>query len=389
MEEKQSDIIDKPEFDELEELQNEALKRPEQHGDLLTLEEMKDLLRQEPYKLAKYEQYETELLYDEKSRKYYTDYFKEPYGDHILLRHILAELCVMHKSELDWERVTGGYDMAILADIVGLYYTPLAWCKLPHSLTQKFIIVGKFAKEVEEKRPGHEDLIDFLLNEAREKRAVWFVDHMPACGIPEWENFLTNYPRADLLKALEPDKDYLFHLPKPNKASLEENLEYVIAHRGFKRAQEVLDKLRQEWNHLVKLKLCKFNELNGEEIEALREYVFDSVNYQIDLWRMEAGDQDENAVALEQKEPQAPKMCRYICAEKIKETGVKTVEEYIQELEDSCVSAPNLADTLLRGKKLGYLNFHGDGKSAIYKHLKECYPGKIKFGYTNFTLYFK
>ena len=32
--------------------------------------------------------------------------------------------------------------------------------------------------------------------------------------------------------------------------------------------------------------------------------------------------------------------------------------------------------------------FHGESKSAIFQHLKECFPGKIKFGYVNFTQYY-
>lgn len=378
-----------PEYDEMDEWEYDETENQEEHGELLTLTEMKDLLQQEAYKLDEDEQYQPELLLDEQTGKYYTDYFKDPYSDHILLSHILAELCVKHKEELDWGRVTAGYDSAILAKIVGLYYTPLAWCQVPPSLTKKYIIVGKFAKEVEVDRPGRMDLIDLLLNEAREKRAVWFVDHIPSRGIAEWDIFLTNYHRADLLKALSPNSDYYFQLPKVSVSCLEENLGYVIAHRGIKKAQEVLERLRKEWYHLVKLKLCNFDQLTGEEIEKLREYVFDIVNYRMDMWKMAAEKGGEIDIDTEQGEKDAPKVCRYICAEKIKETGVRSVEEYTQMLGDACSDAPTLCNVLVQGKQLGYLNFHGDGKAAIYKHLKECYPGKIKFGYPNFTQYFK
>lgn len=376
-----------PEFDEMDEWE-EDIEGQEEHGDLLTISEMIELMQQEPYKLDKDEQYQPELLLDDQTGKYYTDYFKSQYEDHILLSHILAELCVEHKGDLDWGRVTDGYDTAILAKIVGLYYSPLAWSQVPTSLTDRYIIVGKFAKEVEVDRPGRMELIDLLLNEAREKRAVWFVDHIPSRGIAKWENFLTNYPRADLLKALSPNSDYYFHLSNVSVSWLRENLEYVVAYRGIKKAQEVLDRLRKEWNHLVKLKLCNFDKMTNEEIEELREYVFDTVNYQMDLWKIEAGEDEETENKSEQGELEAPKVCRYICAEKIKETGARTVVEYTQMLGDACSDAPTLGNMLVQGRRLGYLNFHGDGKSAIYKHLKECYPGKIKFGYPNFTQYF-
>lgn len=362
-----------PEYDEMDEWEDDDIESQEEHGDLLTITEMKELLQQEPYKLDEGEQCQTELLFDEKSGKYYTDYFKNQYEDHILLRHILAEECVAHKEELDWGRVTDGYDTAILAQIVGLYYSPLAWCELPASLKERYIIVGKFAKEVEANRPGRMELIDLLLNEAREKRAVWFVDHLPERGIAKWEIFLTNYHRADLLKALSPNADYYLQLPNVSASWLKENLEYVITYRGIKKAQEVLERLRKEWNHLVKLKLCNFDELTDAEIEELKEYVFDTVNYQMDIWNIEAGAEEE-VVTAGKRFSLLTDECR---AEK-KEAKV------ISELRAACKgTAVGLWKVIRMNEALGYLGTRELEASVIYRAFTE-YFGKLPYTERNF-----
>lgn len=368
----ENEYID-PEYDEMDEWEDDDIESQEEHGDLLTITEMKELLQQEPYKLDEGERHQPELLFDEKTGKYYTDYFKNQYEDHILLRHILAEECVAHKEELDWGRVTNGYDTAILAKIVGLYYTPLAWCKLPVSLTERYIIVGKFAKEVEEDRPGRMDLVIFLLDEAREKRAVWFADHLPERGIAKWEIFLTNYHRADLLKALSPNADYYFQLPNVSAFWLKENLEYVISYRGIHKAQEVLDRLRKDWNHLVKLNLCNFDKLTKEEVESLREYVFDTVNYQMDIWKIEAGEEEE--VVTEGKRFS---LLTDECHAEKKEAKV------ISELRAACKgTAVGLWKVIRENEALGYLCTRGMQTSKIYRAIVD-YFGELPYTERNF-----
>ena len=364
-------------MEELEEFESEDFESKDAHGELLTIDEMKELLQQEPYKPYD-DSYSTELSYDEQTGLYYTDYFKDEDAENILLNHLLAEQCVMHTKELDWCRVTDGYDATILATIVGLYCNPLAWCEIPPSLTNHYVIVGKMAKEVSDyNRSERMDLMTFLLNESREERALWFADHLPARGIAKWENFLSNYCRADLLKVMSPECNYL-PLPHLNPQSLKENLEYVVWHRGMAKAQEVLDRLRKEWNHLVKLKLCNFGELSEEEIESLHEFVFDTLNYQMDLWAVEYGAEDEEVAKQENEKPEAFTLLTDTCRAEHKEKKV------ISELRAACKgTAVGLWKVIRENEALDYLGTKGMQAAKIYRAFAEFF-GQLPYSERNF-----
>lgn len=362
----------------MEEYDFEELEVQKEHGDFLSISEMRELLQLAPYKPYD-DEYPTDLSYDDQTGMYYTDYFKEHGDDHILLRHILAELCIAHKEELDWSRVTNGYDAAILAHIIGLYNAPLAWCEIPHSLTEKYVISGKFAQEIEEKRDDYEELINFVLNEVREKRALWFADHLPARGIAKWETFLSNYARADLLIALSPRSDRYIELPKVNTSSLEENLEYVVAHRGIEKAREVLERLKKDWNHLVKLKLCNFDRHSNEEIEVLYNYVFDAVNYKMELWQIEYGADNEPII----NSAQSPSDARFsLLTDECYEEG--KANKVISELRTACKgTAVGLWKVIRTNEALDYLGTRGMQTSKIYRAIVD-YFGELPYSERNF-----
>ena len=349
---------------------------------LVTIEEMRELAKNEPYKVPEdepfpIEPYPLELLKDKNTNLYYTDYFAQRMSDFII-NHIMAEECIEHKDELDWSRVTNGYDGAILARIIGLYENPLVWSETPNN----YILSGKYAKEECVERPEHKDLIDLLLNEGREKRAVWFAEHLPKKKMAKWDILMSNYHRADLL-LYTCDSDYYadacYNSPVIGLPYLKENLEYIKEYCGVAKVEEVIARLREVWTHITKLKLCRFDELSEEEIQNLHEYVFDEVNYQIDVWKMEEDEEQETPA----------KECRYINREKIMEIRAWSVEEYTAQLREACQHADKLGPFLSRGKQIGYFDFMGDRKIDVYKHLKECFPGVITYGYPNFTLYFK
>ena len=103
--EEEIEIIEEPEFGELEEWEEYGFESKEKYedylknsaedplygcGDLLTIKEMKELLQQEPYKPKGIdEQYPPVLLLDEKTGKYYTDFFRD-FRQHLLLGHIFV-----------------------------------------------------------------------------------------------------------------------------------------------------------------------------------------------------------------------------------------------------------------------------------------------------------
>lgn len=352
---------------------------------LLTIEEMMELLQTDRYRLdEEYEEFKPEFEKDPETGLYFTDYFKEEDIDHLLYNHLLAELCIAHRKQLDWGRTTDGYNCAIIAKIVAIYSHPLVWSEVPYSVLENYVITGRFAKEESLKREDYGELILFLLNESRELRALWFADHLPTRAIPNWSTLMTNYCRADLLTVPTSGPAEL-PLPHINTRNLEENLECIYLNRGKDKVVELVERLRNDWVRLEKLKLCGFGELSPEEIEQLKDYVFSTIDYRIEYWEMK--NDDLGNVASDSPAP-VP-VCRYINREKILEVGTRTVEEYISQLRDACPHADTLGPFLLQGHEIGYLDFMGDSKLAVYNHLKECFPDVIKYGYPNFTQYFK
>ena len=81
--------------------------------------------------------------------------------------------------------------------------------------------------------------------------------------------------------------------------------------------------------------------------------------------------------------------CRYIDKEGLAKTGIYSESEYTKELRHACEQdARTLCAFLKKGVKVGYLDFHGDKMTQIYRHLKECFPGTMNYSYTNFNIYY-
>lgn len=81
--------------------------------------------------------------------------------------------------------------------------------------------------------------------------------------------------------------------------------------------------------------------------------------------------------------------CRYIDLEGLAKTGIYSEAEYTKELRHACEQdARALCAFLKKGVKVGYLDFHGDKMTQIYRHLKECFPGTMNYSYTNFNIYY-
>ena len=83
---------------------------------------------------------------------------------------------------------------------------------------------------------------------------------------------------------------------------------------------------------------------------------------------------------------QMGKRCRYIDADVLNSKGAYTPEEFDKMLCKACESSAKVLGTFLRKyEKLGYLDFHGENKKQILKHLRECYPTMRKYKYGHFA----
>lgn len=249
-------------------------------GNLLSIKEMKELLQQEPYKPKGIdEQYSPELLLDEKTGKYYTDFFRD-FRQHLLLEHILAVLCI-ECDNLDWERVTGGYSPYVLARINDLCLNPLEWKPLSEIFANRHIVIGDYAEECCTNTPfSHHALWDFA-DEMREDRAVWFAEHLPTgndlytmrSGYPftrndmiNWNIITTDYSDVDITVI---DKDDPYHLEIEaylwSSSAFIENLQIIKKLKGKGAAISIASKLKYDWPQINKRHLLDIDKISEED----------------------------------------------------------------------------------------------------------------------------
>lgn len=79
----------------------------------------------------------------------------------------------------------------------------------------------------------------------------------------------------------------------------------------------------------------------------------------------------------------------FIVYSKLAELGTYTVEEFEAAYRKAAKQgAPKLAKFLKHYNGLGVLDFDDNDKKQIFDILKAFFPSEIKYGYTNFTIYF-
>ena len=363
---------------------------------LVTIAELRELLKTAPYQPAEDETEPAELLLDKESGLLYTDFFAN-YRTSLVLSHLLAELCFENPEKVDFKRVTAGYNIQIVFRLASLYLYPLTWIPIPPDLSGDFVIQGRIAKEIEAEDRYDDNLANLISLEIPEQRIINFAKQLPTITLDKntafettvhnWLEFLADFDPLHSNDSLEPDhKDPYFRSKTYqifDRQVFTNNLNIVAEAKnlGKPKAAEIVHLLRLDWPYIQSLKLFGYDP-NDELLRDFESFLFDGINCFLSKWEEETPQQPEPT----HKEP---KVCKYICREKINEIGVWTVDEYTRQLKDACAHADTLAAFLYKGRDIGYLRFHGESVSQIYKHLKECFPESLKFGYGNFTQYFK
>ena len=363
----------------------------------VTIDEMKEMLASRKHKWDD-DHYE-ELQFDEQSGLYYTECFA--YHDRDLLQaHLLVEQCLEHFDELDWERITNGYELSVVSRIEHLMENPLVWVdEMPDELAEKFVVTGRVAVEKSsEERSTCIPYCDLGINLDKE-RLKWFANKLPTRKDINSRNYAYNFPRdmilwdriltdpyekfcADLY-APQKSNPYTGHVfwPYCNPVHFRQEIERIHIDFGPQKAAQLVRLLREDWQDIIALKLFGVYTLTPEQIEEFRAGLFEGLDRSLRKW-------DAEAEALNE-EPSPIPTCRYIDLDKLASTGIHTPEQFTTMLRQACEQdAPSLAAFLRKNFKLGYLDFHGDKKKQIYEHLKECFPGAITYSYTNFTMYF-
>ena len=79
----------------------------------------------------------------------------------------------------------------------------------------------------------------------------------------------------------------------------------------------------------------------------------------------------------------------FVVPSKLAELGTYTAEEFEAAYRQvAAQGAPKFAKFLKHYNGLGVLDFDDNDKKQIFEILKAFFPTEIKYGYTNFTIYF-
>ncbi len=79
----------------------------------------------------------------------------------------------------------------------------------------------------------------------------------------------------------------------------------------------------------------------------------------------------------------------FVVYSKLAELGTYTAEEFeVAYRQAAAQGAPKFAKFLKHYSGLGIFDFEGNEKKQIFEILKAFFPSEIKYGYTNFTVYF-
>lgn len=354
----------------------------------VTIEEMQELLqsRKKPYE---------QLLYDKETKSYYTKY--GAWGGDLLQVHFLMEQCLEHLDEIDWLRSTNGYDIDLCERLRHLCANPLVWVdEIPSELTRQFVITGKVAAEKSSEERNTCTPYTNIDSELQNQRILWFVDQLPTkelvrgdsyYDVPDnmllWKLILTDpveYARENIYaNKIDPITGQPFWI-YCNAEHLRQVITYITLFRSPLHAAKIVRLLREDWPDIKAMKLFGVDELSPEQITEFEQCLFAGMDRNLRTWEAEE-DTEQNSETIK---------CRYIDLDKLAEVGIHTPDEFTKSLRQACEQdAPALGAFLKKNFKLGYLDFHGDGKKKIYEHLKECFPQGLKYSYTNFTLYFK
>ena len=269
----------------------------------VTIEEMRELLLSRKMKWS--EPHCEELQLDEKSGLYYTYYFAHEEID-LLQEHLLVEQCLEHIDELDWKRITNGYDFDITPRIQHLVENPLVWVEeMPDKLAKEFVVTGRIAEEKSSELRHtccpFADLHATWYNE----RLAWFANTLPTCKnicstygyykVPKdmilWDRILTDPYEKLCAKLHAPQKTdpYTGRLfwPYCNPTHFRNEIDRIYSNFGAQKAAQIVRLLRDDWQDIKVLKLFGIGALTPEQIEEFRQCLFEGMDYYLEQWDAE------------------------------------------------------------------------------------------------------
>jgi len=345
----------------------------------LTLDEMYDIFMSDDYKEFRDEyQLELKTLPDGTRRLakplmgYYSDTLP------LIYRHIEAEEALASDyKKVNWEDYCA-FDLYGFYGLYELWMKPLVWSN-PLELKDR-VVDGYVAKEIYD---GYRIFdIEPILNYIEAERLRRFANNPPLAdrdymksgcqiaGIHFWTDITKETHSLDqkIVKEEHVTLDDIRATRNFDATSLRENLTYIAALCGEKRAAELLRMLQKEWS-TIKIWKCDLDNMTDAEILEFETTLFNGFNDLLAKWE---GAEEEVV------EGNRFSLLTDACIAEGKEAKV------ISELRAACKgTAPALWKVIRTNEALGYLGTRDLEASVIYRAFTE-YFGKLPYTERNF-----
>ena len=350
---------------------------------LVTIEEMRELAKTEPYKVP-----ESELEFDggESPEGEFNWYIRWDHPN-LLRDHLLVEEC-LNRFWINWRYTTKVYDPRTIAYMMYLWSHPLVWVPIPEELSKGRIITGKVAEERFVKRDS--ELIECtpLQWGTNFEMLDWFAEKLPivdgtepilidykfsTLDIIQWYYITRN--DIEMMSATWGENgkfDPSLLIPFDQRIFLS-NLQTIAERHGGQKAAEIVRLLRKDWKRITTMKFFDIGKLTPEQVEEFRAGLFEGMDYYLEQWDAEAP-----KISTSNAKPEAFDFITDQCR---KEGKAETLEAELKAAAKGTAVA--MWKTIRTNEALGYLSTKDVAASKIYKALT-AYFGALPYNERNF-----
>lgn len=348
----------------------------------VTMEEMEDLAKTEPYKPH---DESIQLSLNKENGLYYTRIFTVPWLSNALVNHLMVEKCMQQPDKIDWAKTTNYYDYSIIADIMRGWLKPLIWQPVTPDIAMSYIIVGKVAYPKLHVLRYKSKLIDNWMWDMIYEKVLFFADHRPTYSedvlsgsnrhmkdMLAWD-FLMVDPLPFLHDARQPDYINEHKLIYFSPEAFRNQLLHIVEQRGEKVAAELVKLFREDWQSIVSWKLFNIDMLSTEQVEEFRACLFEGMEADLRKWETEM---------VSPQKSEGRTSCFPLLTDQCRKEG--KLEAVEAELRAACKSpAPALWKTIHTNEALGYLPTRDWAASKIYRTFAD-YFGELPYNERNF-----
>ncbi|MBR6018024.1 MAG: hypothetical protein IK073_05335 [Paludibacteraceae bacterium] len=226
--------------------------------------------------------YDVELHKDESTGLYYTNHdFR--YCDDKLCNHLVAEELYAVRKQVDWKRVTNCYEYRIVDKINHLISNPLVW--IPTEEIKHICLVdGKVAIEAYQPDDYNSEGRYDALRPLTLKGLLWFADILPVSTDVDYSIWDESLPPDMILWDRLLQNSFQDFYPN----HLRYKLELIVQARGGARAAEIVERFREDWPDIIKLKLFGIDRMEDYQVENLRKALFDELDRYIKIWKADS-----------------------------------------------------------------------------------------------------